>query len=203
MRVFAVCSVVAILIVIGYLVISNFVSKPAKPVAQRTSPAHPALSTQAPPPTAPPNPAAQAAPPVVPCRIHKRYPACSSRLNRNLSLRRPTRMRFRKLVPSRQRKVTIARSRARCRRSSSWRTVTAAKANTSVLLPHTSRCWPANQVTGRPDGAAECADCGEILHPIGQDSGDAACRICENKPRFRFRGRADVFSSGGPQTSGT
>ena len=65
-RVFAVCSVVAILIVIGYLVISLFVSKPAKPVAQRTSPAHPALSTQAPPPTAVPNPGAPTAPPVVP-----------------------------------------------------------------------------------------------------------------------------------------
>ena len=65
MRVFAVCSVVAILIVIGYLVISNFVSKPSTPVVQRTSPAHPALSTQAPPSSAPPNPDAQAAPPVV------------------------------------------------------------------------------------------------------------------------------------------
>jgi tetratricopeptide (TPR) repeat protein len=74
-RVFAVCSVVAALIVIGYLIISNFVSKPAKPVAQRTSPAHPALSTQAPPPTAPPNPVAQAAPPVVPPDTKRISPA--------------------------------------------------------------------------------------------------------------------------------
>jgi hypothetical protein len=66
MRVFAVCSVVAILIVIGYLVISLFVSKPAKPVVQRTSPAHPALSTPASPPAALPSAGPQAAPPVVP-----------------------------------------------------------------------------------------------------------------------------------------
>lgn len=74
-RVFTVCSVVAVLIVIGYLAISNFVSKPAKPVAQRTSPAHPALSTQAPPPTAPPNPVAPAAPPVVPADTKRISPA--------------------------------------------------------------------------------------------------------------------------------
>jgi tetratricopeptide (TPR) repeat protein len=65
-RVFAVCSVVAILIVIGYLVISFFVSKPAKPVAQRTSPAHPAVSTPSSPPTAQPSSGPQAAPPIVP-----------------------------------------------------------------------------------------------------------------------------------------
>ena len=66
LRVFAVCSVVAILIVIGYLAISFFASKPANPVAQRTSPAHPALSTPSSPPTAQPSSGPQAAPPIVP-----------------------------------------------------------------------------------------------------------------------------------------
>lgn len=66
MRVFAVCSVVAILIVVGYLAISFFTRKPGNPVAQRTSPAHPALSTPSSAPTAQPSSGSQAAPPIVP-----------------------------------------------------------------------------------------------------------------------------------------
>ena len=87
-RVFAVCSVIAILIVIGYLVISNFVSKPASPVAQRTSPAHPAQSTPTPPPTAstsgppaaPPNVPAETKPiqPVPPTKAKPRVETADS-----------------------------------------------------------------------------------------------------------------------------
>ena len=65
MRVFAVCSVVAILIVIGYLVVSFFASKPANSVAQRTSPAHPAQSTPSSPPIAQPSSGPQPALPIV------------------------------------------------------------------------------------------------------------------------------------------